>query len=187
MKVVVTGPEGAGTTALIETISEITVLANDQGAGTVVRPADSAAVAMDFGRITVGRGLALYLFGTPAQARFDFLWEILAEGMLGFVLVLDDRQPESFDEGRRILRFFTETAAVPFVVALNRVERDADVAIRDARDRLGMPDDVVVLATDVTDREQVKQTLLALLATARAAVAASSGPAATELAEGVGS
>ena len=185
MKVVVTGPTGAGKTTFIETISEITVLAGDQPASSVTSPDDSAAVAMDFGRITVGRGLALYLFGAPGQARFDFLWDILAEGMLGFVLVVDDQQPESLLQGRRILRSFTETATVPFVVALNRVERDPAVASSEARAALNLSSDVAVVATDVSDRDQVKEVLLALLHTARESVAAQAGSAGQRLAEEV--
>ena len=77
---------------------------------------------MDFGRITIDQDLVLYLFGTPGQDRFDFMWEILGEGMLGYVLLLDAQRPESLDEAVGILAAFRRMAHVPFVVGLNRAE-----------------------------------------------------------------
>ena len=84
VKVVVTGPFAAGKTTLIRTISEITVLSTERGItdSTRKRKAETT-VAMDFGRITIDRDLVLYLFGTPGQDRFDFMWVILGEGMVG--------------------------------------------------------------------------------------------------------
>src|SRR5688500_15649414 len=112
VKVVVTGPFGAGKTSLISTISEIDVLSTEKdvsdGAGGAAK--SSTAVAMDFGRLTVDGDLALYLFGTPGQKRFDFMWEILAEGMLGFIVLVDAERPEAVAESRDILDFFTNTA-----------------------------------------------------------------------------
>ena len=90
VKVVVTGPFSAGKTTLIRTISEITVLSTERGItdSTRKRKAETT-VAMDFGRITIDRDLVLYLFGTPGQDRFDFMWEILGEGMIGYLLLVD--------------------------------------------------------------------------------------------------
>src|SRR5262249_58956040 len=88
VKIVVTGPFAAGKTTLIRTISEITVLSTEKSVtdAELSRKTDTT-VAMDFGRITIDRELVLYLFGTPGQDRFDFMWEILSEGMLGYVLL----------------------------------------------------------------------------------------------------
>ena len=83
VKIVVTGPFAAGKTTLIRTISEITVLSTERGISDSTRSRKAeTTVAMDFGRITIDRDLVLYLFGTPGQDRFDFMWEILGEGML---------------------------------------------------------------------------------------------------------
>src|SRR3954471_14576629 len=121
VKVVVTGPFAAGKTTLIRTISEITVLSTERGItdSTRKRKAETT-VAMDFGRITIDRDLVLYLFGTPGQDRFDFMWEILGEGMLGYVLLVDASRPESLDEAVGIAQAFRKMAHVPFVVAMNR-------------------------------------------------------------------
>src|SRR5579884_3777636 len=99
VKIVVTGPFAAGKTTLIRTISEITVLSTEQGVTDSTRSRKSeTTVAMDFGRITIDRDLVLYLFGTPGQERFDFMWEILGEGMLGYILLLDASRQDSLPE-----------------------------------------------------------------------------------------
>ena len=164
MKIVVTGPFGAGKTSLISTISEIDVLSTEKGVTDGVRGAKTkTTVAMDFGRLTIDEDLALYLFGTPGQKRFDFMWEILAEGMLGFVVMVDADSPGSSAEAADILRFFRETAHVPFVVAVNKWEGDAAAAVAGARRRLELGADVRVVACDARERESVKGVLLELL------------------------
>src|ERR1700759_1670425 len=123
VKIVVTGPFSAGKTTLIRTISEITVLSTERSITDETRSRKTdTTVAMDFGRITIDRDLVLYLFGTPGQERFDFMWEILGEGMLGYVLLLDASRPDSLTESVSILEAFRSMARVPFVVGLNRAD-----------------------------------------------------------------
>jgi hypothetical protein len=164
VKIVVTGPFAAGKTTLIRTISEITVLSTERGISdeTRTRKTDTT-VAMDFGRITIDRDLVLYLFGTPGQDRFDFMWEILGEGMLGYVVLVDASRPESLDEAVSILDSFRSMARVPFVVGFNRADHLDEDQEADVRSRLSLDSDVAVLPCDVTDRESVKSILLALL------------------------
>ncbi len=164
VKIVVTGPFSAGKTTLIRTISEITVLSTEKDItdSTRSRKAETT-VAMDFGRITIDRDLVLYLFGTPGQDRFDFMWEILGEGMLGYILLIDSSREDSLDEAVGILAAFRKMARVPFVVALNRavgLEPSDEDRIRSV---LQLHDDVPVVPCDATDRESVKAVLLALL------------------------
>jgi small GTP-binding protein len=164
VKIVVTGPFAAGKTTLIRTISEITVLSTERGItdDTRSRKAETT-VAMDFGRITIDRDLVLYLFGTPGQERFDFMWEILGEGMLGFVLLLDTSAADPYADALPILDAFRTMARVPFVVALNRTANIGPEVADQVRTRLGLPDHVPVLGCDATDKESVKSVLLALL------------------------
>jgi hypothetical protein len=164
VKIVVTGPFAAGKTTLIRTISEITVLSTEKGITdeTKSRKSDTT-VAMDFGRITIDRDLVLYLFGTPGQDRFDFMWEILGEGMLGYVLLVDAARPDSLDEAAGILQAFRKMARVPFVVGLNRAEGIDEEEERRVRDRLDLEPHIPVVPCDATDRESVKAVLLALL------------------------
>jgi uncharacterized protein len=164
LKVVVTGPFDAGKSTFIRTISETTVLATER---PVSRGAEgtsgSTTVAMDFGRLTVAPDLALYLFGTPGQQRFEFMWDILAEGMLGFVLMVDARTPDSDAEVDRIRRHFADLADVPFVVMVNKVDTADPHLAEQLRARLGVPADVPVVVGDARARESVKQVLLTLL------------------------
>ena len=164
VKIVVTGPFSAGKTTLIRTISEITVLSTEKDItdSTRSRKAETT-VAMDFGRITIDRDLVLYLFGTPGQDRFDFMWEILGEGMLGYILLIDSSREDSLEEAVGILAAFRKMARVPFVVALNRAA-GMDPADEDrVRAVLELDEDTPVVPCDATDRESVKAVLLALL------------------------
>jgi uncharacterized protein len=164
VKIVVTGPFAAGKTTLIRTISEITVLSTEKDITdeTKSRKAETT-VAMDFGRITIDHDLVLYLFGTPGQDRFDFMWEILGEGMLGYVLLLDANRPESLSEAVGILAAFKKMAKVPFVVGLNRSEGADPEAEQRVRDALDLDASVPIVPCDATDRASVKNVLLALL------------------------
>jgi uncharacterized protein len=179
LKIVVTGPFDAGKTTLVRTISEITVLSTERDVTDDPGHTHSerTTVAMDFGRITVGTDLALYLFGTPGQQRFEFMWDILAEGMLGFVLLVDAERADSVDEARRIRQHFTEIADVPYVVVVNKVDGDeAEGAVARVRRELDLPGGVPAIAADVRDREDVKRALVALLRGVLARVQDQPGP-----------
>jgi uncharacterized protein len=166
LKVVVTGPFDAGKSTFIRTISETTVLSTERPVSENRRPGSgSTTVAMDFGRLTLAPDLALYLFGTPGQQRFEFMWDILAEGMLGFVLMVDAQavQSDATAEADRIRQHFAELADVPFVVMLNKVAAGGPTIEDDVRRRLQIPSQVPVVPGDAREREDVKQVLLTLL------------------------
>ncbi|MDP8970487.1 MAG: ATP/GTP-binding protein [Actinomycetota bacterium] len=164
VKVVVTGPFGAGKTSLIQTISEIAVVSTEKRVSDHSGGKKSqTTVAMDFGRIAIDHDLALYLFGTPGQKRFDFMWQILAEGMLGFVVLVDAQREDSLQEAAEILAFFRDAAQVPYVVAVNKHDGDPEQAVERARSALQVPPEVRVVACNALDRESVKTVLLELL------------------------
>ena len=164
VKIVVTGPFSAGKTTLIRTISEITVLSTEKDITDETRSRKAeTTVAMDFGRITIDRDLVLYLFGTPGQDRFDFMWEILGEGMLGYILLVDSSRPDSLEEAKGILEAFRKMARVPFVVGLNRSAGLAPGDEENVREVLELSPEVPVVPCDALDRESVKGVLLALL------------------------
>ncbi len=164
VKIVVTGPFAAGKSTLIRTISEITVLSTEKDITDETKARKSeTTVAMDFGRITIDKDLVLYLFGTPGQDRFDFMWEILGEGMIGYILLLDAQRMESLEEAVGILAAFRRMAHVPFAVGLNRAEGMEPGTEAQIRETLQLADNVPVLPCDATDRESVKAVLLALL------------------------
>ncbi|MBN1248391.1 MAG: ATP/GTP-binding protein [Anaerolineae bacterium] len=164
LKIVVTGPFSSGKTELIQAISEIDVVSTDrQITRESERIKDQTTVAMDFGRITVDEELILYLFGTPGQKRFNFMWEILSEGMLGFVVMVDSTRPETFREARRILDTFRSYSPVPYIVAANKQDLEDAWSADDLRIVLRVDSDVKVIPCVAKDKESVKQVLLELL------------------------
>ena len=164
LKIVVTGPFASGKTEFIQTISEIEVVATDRA---ITRESEriksQTTVAMDFGRITIDEELILYLFGTPGQRRFDFMWEILSEGMLGFVVMVDSTRPETFREARRILDTFRSYSPVPYIVAANKQDLEDAWPAEDLRIVLRVEPEIKFVPCIATDRESVKQVLLELL------------------------
>ena len=166
VKIVVTGPFSAGKTELINSVSEIDVVSTERRISDESRATkEQTTVAMDFGRITVDDELVLYLFGTPGQKRFDFMWEIPSEGMLGFIVVIDSVKPETFREARYILDVFKDYAGTPYVVAANKQDLPDAWSPEDLRIALRIDKDVKVLPCVAREKEQVKGVLLELLYT----------------------
>lgn len=99
LKIVITGIVGAGKTTAIQAISEIDVVSTEVRASDEVREQkDTTTVAMDYGELTLDDGTVLKIYGTPGQRRFSFMWEILAEGALGFVVLVNDQRPDPLDD-----------------------------------------------------------------------------------------
>ena len=164
VKMVITGPFSAGKTEFIGSVSEIDVVSTERKISSAAEQVkESTTVAMDFGRITVDDDLVLYLFGTPGQRRFDFMWEILSEGMLGFVVMVDSTKPETFREAKRILETFGNYADTPFVVAANKQDADDAWEPDDIRIILRLDESVKVLPCVAVNKESVKNVLLELL------------------------
>lgn len=162
---VITGPFSAGKTEFISAVSEIEVVSTERKLTSLAEAnvKEATTVAMDFGRITVDDELVLYLFGTPGQRRFDFMWEILSEGMLGFVVMVDSTKPETFKEAKRILDTFETYARTPFVVAANKQDLEDAWEPDDIRIILRLNNHVKVLPCVARDRASVKNVLLELL------------------------
>jgi uncharacterized protein len=164
VKMVVTGPFNSGKTQFIKSVSEIDVVSTERKiTADVERVKNATTVAMDFGRITVDDSLVLYLFGTPGQRRFDFMWEILSEGMLGFIVMVDSTRPETFREARNILETFRAYAPTPYVVAANKQDMAEAWELDDMRIALRLDKKVKLLPCIATDRKTVKTVLLELL------------------------
>ncbi len=164
VKMVVTGPFSSGKTEFIQTVSEIDVVATERKISSEAeRIKETTTVAMDFGRITVDDNLVLYLFGTPGQKRFDFMWEILSEGMLGFIVMVDSTRPETFREARSILETFRAYAPTPYVVAANKQDIEEAWSVDDMRIALRLDPKIKFLPCVALDKESVKGVLLELL------------------------
>ena len=166
VKIVVTGPFNAGKTEFIRSVSEIDVVSTERKiSAEAEKVKNTTTVAMDFGRITVDDDLVLYLFGTPGQKRFDFMWEILSEGMLGFIVIVDSNRPETFREARRILQTFKAYAPTPYVVAANKQDSPDAWDIEDMKVALRLDSDIKFLPCVALDKDKVKTVLLELLYT----------------------
>ena len=164
VKVVITGPFNAGKTTFIKAVSEITVLSTErQISDTSGEGSGETTVAMDFGRITISDDVVLYLFGTPGQERFSFMWETLSEGMLGFVLLVDADDRDSYEDAKSMIAFFRNMSDVPFVVAANKVSATDMKTLRSVRTAIALDDEIPLLPVDARDKESVKAVLLGLL------------------------
>src|SRR5512144_2628442 len=165
VKMVVTGPFNAGKTEFIQSVSEIDVVSTERKISNSAERSvkEATTVAMDFGRITVDEDLVLYLFGTPGQKRFDFMWEILSEGMLGFIVLVDSARPETFREAKRILNVFRSYSDTPYVIAANKQDVDDAWPPEDLRFALGADEHIKIVPCVGKDKETVKKVLLELL------------------------
>ncbi|MFD8913948.1 ATP/GTP-binding protein [Streptomyces sp. NPDC059575] len=168
LKILVAGGFGVGKTTLVGAVSEIRPLRTEELLTEAGRPVDdlsgiegkhTTTVAMDFGRITLRADLVLYLFGTPGQERFWFMWDELSEGALGAVVLADTRRLEDCFAA---VDYF-ERRAIPFVVAVNCFE-DADrYPAETVRQALDLDPHVPLLLCDARDRESVKEVLIGVV------------------------
>lgn len=167
MKVVVTGPFSAGKTTLIKTISEVAIVGTEREVSDESREVKArTTVAMDFGRITFAEDLALFLFGTPGQRRFEVMWEILSEGMIGFILLVNASDDRSLEEAGHIHEQFRHYADVPYVVGVSHLDESQgapEEVFNRVRQVLELPADVDVVACDPRDRSDVKRLMLEIL------------------------
>ncbi|MEU9556907.1 GTP-binding protein [Streptomyces fumanus] len=184
LKILVAGGFGVGKTTLVGAVSEIKPLRTEELLTEAGRPVDdltgvegkhTTTVAMDFGRITLRDDLVLYLFGTPGQERFWFMWDELSEGALGAVVLADTRRLEDCFAA---VDYF-ERRSIPFLVGVNCFEGAARYPAEDVRRALDLDPDVPLVMCDARDRESVKEVLVGVVQHAMAYAAARRSPVTT--------
>ena len=158
-QIIVTGPFNAGKTQFITTISDIDVVSTERKITTEDHGIKAeTTVAMDYGRVELD-GMTLHLRGTPGQVRFEFMWEILAEEMDGFIVLVDSTDRLSFGDARDLINLFQTFNKVPYLVVASKQDLQDAMHMNDVRRGIQSGPDVLVMPCVATEKTSVQQVL----------------------------
>lgn len=167
MRLVVTGTVGAGKSTFIRTVSEIEVVDTDrQATDDIAALKKKTTVAMDFGRLQFAPGMALHLYGTPGQARFDFMWDILIRRAHAYVLLVDAHRPSDFRSARRLLAFMRQRVQIPMIVGLTHMDCEGAWSEENVAIAIGFVDEKSrppIIAINANQKDSVVKSLISLI------------------------
>ncbi len=167
MRLVVTGTVGAGKSTFIRSASEIEVVDTDRRATDEVSDMkQNTTVSMDFGTLQFGDEMALHIYGTPGQTRFDFMWEILIERAHAYVLLIAAHRPGEFHHARRIMNFMNQRAQIPMIIGITHGDCEGAWSNNDIALALGYQDDKnhpPIVSVNADDEESVVDALVTLV------------------------
>ncbi len=167
MRLVVTGCVGAGKTTFIRSISEIEVVNTDrQATDEVADMKQTTTVSMDFGKLTFSPEMSLHIYGTPGQARFNFMWDILISKAHAYILLVAAHRPSEFHQARRILNFMNQRMAIPMIIGMTHNDCDGAWTPENVALALGYLPDMYrppIVQVDANEQESVAAAVMVLL------------------------
>jgi len=172
VKLVITGPVNAGKTTMVQNLSDSQIAATDVAATDQVSQLKAmTTVGLDFGILKIDDGLELHLFGTPGQARFNFMWNILSKGAIGAIFLVDSTSDESLQEMKKMFEYYSEHVGLPAIVGATKQDLDGAKSVEQIATILEMNSDLV-FAVDARHKEGSKMLALTLLGNALVAAQA---------------
>ncbi|AFY32091.1 ATP/GTP-binding protein [Calothrix sp. PCC 7507] len=167
LRVVITGGVGAGKTSFVRTISDTEVVDTDKKAtDEIVKIKAQTTVALDFGYLAIAPSQSLYIYGTPGQPRFDFMWDILIRRANAYILLVAAHRPEDFRYGSQILDFVNQRVQIPMLIGLTHTDCPGAWGMEDIAIALGMqnsPDRPPLIVVNTTKKASVTEAIQALI------------------------
>jgi uncharacterized protein len=167
MRLVVTGTVGAGKSTFIQSVSEIEVVNTDRKAtDKVAEMKESTTVSMDFGTLQFGEEMALHIYGTPGQIRFDFMWEILIDRAHAYILLVAAHRPSEFHQARRIMNFMNQRVDIPMMIGITHSDCEGAWRNEDILVALGYQNDTQrppIVLVNAEEEASVVDALMALV------------------------
>ncbi len=172
VKLVITGPVNAGKTTMVQNLSDSQIAATDVAATDQVSQLKAmTTVGLDFGILKIDDGLELHLFGTPGQARFNFMWNILSKGAIGAIFLVDSTSDDSLQEMKKMFDYYSEHVDLPAIVGATKQDLEGAKSVEQIAAALNMNQDLV-LPVDAREKEGSKMLALTLLGNALVAAQA---------------
>lgn len=167
MRLVVAGPVGAGKSTFIRAVSEIEVVDTDRVAtDETAHLKEKTTVGFDFGRLQFGPEMALHLYGTPGQDRFDFMWEELISKAHAYILLVPANRPAAFRKAHLIYQFMSERVTLPMIIGVTHLDSETAWSLEDIQTAMGFvssPEQPTFVTLNATEADSVTQALMALV------------------------